>query len=384
MSNELSLAPVSIKGVFPDLPVPMARPIIGEEEKSAVLAVLDSGNLAQGEKVAEFEQAFAGYCEAQFAVATSSGTAALFLALLAHGIGPGDEVIVPAFSFIATASAVSHTGAKPVFAEIDPSSFNLAPENLESYLTECTRAILPVHLYGQSANLKPIMEFAAKHALVVIEDAAQAHGETYYGRKIGSFNTTCFSFYPTKNITSGEGGMITTNDPAIMERVTLLRQHGSRQRYFHEELGFNLRMSDIHAAIGLAQLPKLADWNTLRRKNAHFYAKLLGRLAGSIRPPVELPWANHVYNQFTLRVEADRRQELTTLLDANEIGYGIYYPFPLYTQPAYRANNPAVNLPLVEQACREVLSLPVHPQLSEAQLEKVGRVLSDFGARCWP
>lgn len=384
MLNNPIIAPVEILASSvdgsPALEVPLTRPIIGEEEKRAVLEVLDSGDLAQGVKVAAFEEAFAAYCQAPFAIATSSGTTALYLALLAHGIGPGDEVIVSAFSFMASASTVSHTGARPVFAEIDPASFNLAPENLEKYLTGRTRAILPVHLFGQSADLGPIIEFARKHSLTVIEDAAQSHGETYNGRKLGGFNTTCFSFYPTKNITSGEGGMITTNDPAIRERVISLRQHGSRQRYFHEELGFNFRMSDIHAAIGLAQLGKLDGWNARRQENATYYRELLGGLDPVIELPAQMPWAGHVYNQFTIRVKEGRRTELTARLDANRIGYGIYYPLPLYEQPPYRAANAGLILPAAGQACREVLSLPVYPQLGKAQLEKVGQVLTDFGA----
>ena len=249
--------------------IPIARPNIGEDEKQAVLAVLNSGMLAQGKQVQAFEEAFAAYCGVKYAVATSSGTTALHLALLAHNIGPGDEVITSPFSFIATANSIRYTGAESVFADID-SYYNLSPTLTEAAITPRTKVIMPVHLYGQPADMDKFMDIAKRHNLIIIEDACQAHGAEFKGKKVGSFGTGCFSFYPTKNITSGEGGMVTTNDPDIADRVRLLRNHGMRQRYYHETMGFNFRMTDIHAAIGLAQLKKLDMFNDMRISNAHY------------------------------------------------------------------------------------------------------------------
>ncbi|MBM4431649.1 MAG: DegT/DnrJ/EryC1/StrS family aminotransferase, partial [Chloroflexi bacterium] len=248
--------------------IPIARPVIGEEEKQAVLAVLESGMLAQGQQVRAFEEAFAEYCGVKYAVATSSGTTALHTALLAHGVGPGDEVITTPFTFIASANSILFTGARPVFVDIEEDSYNINPTLIEEKITSRTKAILPVHLYGNPCDLEAIMTIADRHGLIVIEDACQAHGASVHGKKVGSFSTGCFSFYPTKNITTAEGGMITTDDDAVAERARLIRQHGMRKRYYHEVLGYNFRLTDIQAAIGLAQLGKLPEWTAKRIANA--------------------------------------------------------------------------------------------------------------------
>ena len=260
--------------------IPIVKPHISDEEKDAVLQVLTSGNLVQGAVTQQFEEAFAAFCGAQHAVATSSGTTALHLALLAHGIGPGDEVITTPFTFIASANSVLFCGAKPVFADIEPDTYNIDPNKVEKAITSKTKAIMPVHLYGNPADLRALAEIAERHGLTIIEDAAQAHGATAYGQRVGSVNTACFSFYATKNLITGEGGMVTTNDDAIADKLRLLRSHGSRERYRHEILGYNFRTTDLHSAIGLAQLHKLPEWNSRRQANA---ALLTERLSASFR-----------------------------------------------------------------------------------------------------
>src|SRR5437879_8212550 len=250
--------------------ISIASPLLGAEEKDAVLQVLLSGQLAKGELVAAFEQGFAEICNVEEAVAVSSGTAALHLALLAHGIGPGDEVITTAFSFAATANVILLVGATPVFVDIEPDTYTIDPALVERAITARTKAIMPVHLYGHPCNMKRLCQLAASHNLAMIEDACQAHAATIDGKPVGGFGTGCFSFYATKNITTGEGGMVTTNDPAIAERIRLLRNHGQKERYYHTTLGYNLRMTEIQAALGLVQLEKLAQFTEQRIANAAF------------------------------------------------------------------------------------------------------------------
>ena len=346
--------------------IPIARPLIGEEEKLAVLAVLDSGMLAQGAQVKAFEEAFAGYCGVKYGVATSSGTAALHLALQAHGIGPGDEVITSPFSFIATANAIRYVGAEPVFADIEYDTFNLDPEQVESKITSRTRAVMPVHLFGHPADMDRFVDIARRHRLVLIEDACQAHGAEYRGRRVGSFGTACFSFYPTKNITSGEGGMVTTDDFAIADHVQLLRNHGMRQRYHHEIVGYNYRMTDIHAAIGLAQLGKLERFNQIRIANAAFLTERLPQ--GLVLPKVR-PEVRHVFHQYTVRVPRGRDSVMEKLWAAG-VGAAVYYPLAIHQQKPYQEKS-GESYPVSEAACEQVLSLPVHPCLSPADLETV-------------
>jgi dTDP-4-amino-4,6-dideoxygalactose transaminase len=347
--------------------IPVAQPLIGEEEKQAVLAVLDSGQLAQGAVVEAFEQAFAQWIGVKHAIATSNGTTALHIALLTHGVGEGDEVITSPFTFIASANSVLHTGARPVFVDIEPDTFNIDPELIEAAITPKTKAIMPVHLYGNPADMKAIMEIAERHGLAVIEDAAQAHGAKAYGQSAGSFGTGCFSFYPTKNMTSGEGGMITTNDDTIADQARLLRAHGSRERYRHEILAYNFRMTDIHAAIGLAQMAKIDDWNRQRRHNAHRLTKSLHQC---VVTPVSREWAEPVFHQYTIRISGGRGS-LPERLARQGIGTGIHYPIPVHKQPVYLALNYSESLPNAEMVAAEVLSLPVHSSLTATDINEV-------------
>ena len=348
--------------------IPIAKPQIGAEEKQAVMEVLDSGMIAQGPRVKAFEEAFAAMCGVKHAIATTSGTTALHVALLAHGIGEGDEVITTSFTFIASANSILFTGARPVFVDIDPVTFNINPELIEAAITPRTKAIMPVHLFGLSCNMDAIMQIAEKHGLQVIEDACQSHGASYNGRKVGSFGTGAFSLYPTKNMTSAEGGMITTNDDAIAEKCRVIRQHGMRRRYYHDELGFNFRMTDVHAAIGLEQLKKLGRNNKVRQENASY---LSAHLKGVIVPRVPKGYV-HVYHQYTLRLPDGKRDALRTHLQENGVGSEVYYPVPVHQQSFYMAElGYHLSLPEAERASAEVLSLPVHPALSQADLETI-------------
>lgn len=357
--------------------IPIAKPLIGDEEKQAVLEVLDSGILSQGPRVQAFEEAFAEMCGVRYAIATSSGTTALHIALLAHGIGPGDEVITSPFTFIASANCALYVGARPVFVDIDPRTFNLDPAQIEAAITPRTKAIIPVHLYGLPCDMDPIMEIAQKYGLAVIEDACQAHGAEYRGKKVGSFGTGTFSLYPTKNITSGEGGMITTNDPEIAEKCRIIRQHGARQRYYHDELGFNFRMTDIHAAIGLAQLLKLEQFNQIRQAHARY---LTEHLRGVVTPYVP-PDRTHVFHQYTVRVPSGKRDALRAFLQERGIGSEVYYPLPIHQQRLYRELGYDGHFPEAERAAQEVLSLPVHPALSPSDLEAIVAAVNEFAER---
>jgi perosamine synthetase len=354
--------------------IPIAQPLMGEEEKEAVIAVLESGMLAQGPKVEEFEKAFAAMCGVRHAVATSSGTTALHLALLAHGIGPGDEVITSPFTFISSANSILFVGAKPVFVDIDESSFNMDPSLIEARITPRTKALVPVHLFGNPCDMEAIMAIAARHGLMVIEDAAQAHGASINGKKVGSFGTGCFSFYPTKNMTTAEGGMVTSDDDQVAEKVRLLRSHGMKRRYYHDFLGYNFRMTDVQAALGLAQLAKLELFNEKRIANARYLTERLGEVI--IAPQVRDGY-RHVFHQYTIRVKGDRDQMVEQLRERG-IGAGIYYPLPVHQQPVYRELGYNERLPIAEAMSREVLSLPVHPALSQADLERIVEVVSQL------
>ena len=346
--------------------IPIAVPLLGEEEKQAILRVIDSRQLAQGAQVEAFEAAFADFCGAKHAIATSSGTTALQTALLAHGIGPGDEVITSPFTFIASANAIVFCGAKPVFVDIDEYTYNIDPSLIEAAITPRTKAVLPVHIFGYPSDMEAIMDIAVRHGLVVIEDACQAHGASVKGRKVGTFGTGCFSFYPTKNITTAEGGIVTTNDDQIADRARLIRNHGQRERYYHESIGYNFRMTEIQAAIGVVQLGKLEPFTAARRANA---AYLTQRLKG-VRTPHEAPGYRHVYHQYTVRVTNDR-DRLAKHLRERGIATGIYYPLPVHRQVAYQRLGYSDHLPVAEGACCEVLSLPVHPALTSEDLDHI-------------
>jgi len=346
--------------------IPISVPLLGDEEKQAVLEVIDSGQLAQGTKVAAFEKAFAAFCGVKHAIATSSGTTALQTAILAHGIGPGDEVITTPFTFIASANAVLFVGAKPVFVDIDERTYNIDPRLVEAAITPRTKAILPVHIFGNPCDMEAIMDIATRHGLAVIEDACQAHGASVEGQMVGSFGTGCFSFYPTKNITTAEGGIITTNDDELADRARLIRNHGQRQRYRHEIIGYNFRMTEIQAAIGLVQLPKLERFIAARRANA----KYLTRNLKGVITPCETPGCRHVYHQYTIRVSGGR-DRLSEHLRERGIATGIYYPLPVHKQMAYQRLGYTDHLPIAEKVSKEVLSLPVHPALTQEDLDRI-------------
>ena len=357
--------------------IPIAKPLIGEEEKKAVIEVLESGVIAQGPRVKAFEEVFAKMCGVEHAIATTSGTTALHTAILAHGIGDGDEVITSPFTFIASANSILFVGAKPVFVDIDPITFNINPVLIEKAITPRTKAIMPVHLFGLSCDMDAILAIAEKHNLVIIEDACQSHGAMYKGKRVGSFGTGTFSLYPTKNITSAEGGMITTNDEKLAEECRIIRQHGMKRRYYHDELGFNFRMTDIHAAIGLAQLNKLEHFNAARQKNA---AYLSAHLKGVITPTVPEGYV-HVFHQYTIRVPNGKRDALEKHLNEKGIGSGIYYPVPIHKQNYYVEKlHYNQTLPEAEKAAAEVLSLPVHPALTQVDLEAIVQAVNEFMA----
>lgn len=360
--------------------IKLAQPIIGEDERQAVLDVLASGQLAQGPRVAAFEDAFAEYAGVRHAVAVNSGTAALHLALVARGVGGGDEVIVPAFSFAATANTVLHAGARPVFVDVRDDDFGLDASQLERAVTPRTRAIVPVHLYGQMCDLAAVAEVCGQHSLALIEDAAQAVGASLSEERAGSRDTGAFSFYATKNLQTGEGGMITTNDNAVSGRARLLRSQGERTRYVTEEVGYNYRMTEIAAALGLAQLPKIDAQNDRRRANAARLTKLLASNERVIAPR-ELRGRRHVWHQYTVRVPEGRevRDGLQAALRDRSIETAVFYPAPIHQQPLYRRLGYGdQRLPVAERLAGEVLSLPVHPSLSEADLETIAAGVNEL------
>jgi perosamine synthetase len=359
--------------------IPIARPQMGEEEKQRVWDAMASGALAQGPRVKEFEDAFAAFIGAEHAVATSSGTTALHLALLGHGIGEGDEVITVPFTFIASANSVLYTGARPVFVDIDERDFTIDVAQVEGAITPRTRAIMPVSLYGQPADMPAIVEIAERHGLAVVEDACQAHGAAVGDRRSGTWGAGTFSFYPTKNMTTGEGGMLTTDDGELADRIRLLREHGMKVRYHHDIVGYNFRMTDLAASIGLAQLPKLADYNARRRAIAARYdAELRGVITPSVREGV-----THVYHQYTIRVKS--RDDFADRLRKRGVGSAIYYPIPVHRQKPFVALGYGnEELPVTDRLTEQVLSIPVHPSLSDdevdAVIEAVNATAADLGS----
>lgn len=352
--------------------IPIARPMMGEEEKELVWSALESGALAQGARVHELEERFAAFVGVPHAVATSSGTTALHLALLGYGVGAGDEVITVPFTFIASATSILYTGARPVLVDIRADDFTIDPSLIEAAITSRTRAIMPVSLYGQPADLEAIGDVAERHGLAIVEDAAQAHGAAIGPRKSGTWGAGVFSFYPTKNMTTGEGGMITTADGDLVERVTLLREHGMNVRYHHEIVGYNFRMTDIHASIGLAQLPKLGGYNARRQAIAARYdAELRGVILPLVRPGV-----THVYHQYTLRVR--RRDEFVERLKERGVGSGVYYPIPVHRQKPFVALGYGnQQFPVTELLSEQVVSIPVHPALTDADVAVVIAAVND-------
>ncbi len=363
--------------------IPAAKPIVGDEERAAVDAVLASGMLAQGPEVAAFEQEFsAELLGGRECVAVNSGTSGLHLGLLAAGIGAGDEVIVPSFTFAATANAVALTGATPVFADIDPVTFCLDPDSVRGLITDRTKAIMPVHLYGHPADMDALGALATEHGLQLFEDAAQAHGATWKGAQVGTFGTfAMFSLYPTKNMTSGEGGMVSASGPDVVRALRLLRNQGMLAQYANEVIGFNARMTDVHAAIGRVQLRKLAGWTEQRKRNAEF---LSANLSG-VGVPQIVDGATHVFHQYTIRIEggtAVRDQFAAALREEFQVGCGVYYPTPCHRLQSLKHFELRADLPATEQAAAEVLSLPVHPSLEQSDLERIVTAVNTLaGAR---
>jgi len=345
--------------------IPAAKPIIGDEEREAVDRVLRSGMIAGGPEVAAFESEFSALVGGRICVALNSGTSALHMGLLAAGIGPGDEVIVPSFTFAATANSVALTGATPVFADIELDHFCLDPEAVRAAITPRTKAIMPVHLYGHPAAMRELSALADEHGLMLFEDAAQAHAASLDGTPVGAFGEFgAFSFYPTKNMTSGEGGMVSTASEELARLVRLYRNQGMERRYENEVVGFNTRLTDVHAAIGRVQLRKLAGWTAQRQRNA---AYLDANLTGVVTPPVA-PGAVHVYHQYTIRVVDHDRDAFAAALGERGIGTGVYYPIPNHRLPSFGLT---LDLPVTEVAATQALSLPIHPSVSDDDLERI-------------
>lgn len=359
--------------------ISIAEPQISNEEINEVTAVLKSAELAQGKWVEEFENSFAKYCHTKYAVALANGTCALHLALLALGIRQGDEVITTPFTFIASSNAILYTGAKPVFVDIDPKTFNIDPDKIEQNLTSRTRAILPVHLYGLPADMDKILKIAKRHKLYVLEDAAQAHGAKIGNQMVGSFgDLAAFSFYPTKNMTTGEGGMITTNNFSLAKKIRKLRNHGMEIRYHHDILGFNFRMTNMAAAIGIHQLRKLNKFNEQRAENAQFLTKQLFQIQEIETPFVPANFL-HVYHQYTILVKNGKeRDRLVEYLRRNGVATMIYYPIPVHKQKFMLPMYPNLHLKNAETAAERVLSLPIHPAVKKEDLTRIGNIIRRF------
>jgi perosamine synthetase len=359
--------------------IPVARPAVGEEEIAAVAAVMRSGMLAQGEEVTAFEEEFAAYCGTAYAVGVNSGTAALHAALLALDVGPGDEVIVPSFTFIATATSVSICGATPVMADVEEGTYTIDPDAVRAAITPRTKAVIGVHLYGQPFALDPIREICEDAGLLLLEDCAQAHGAACRGKRVGGFGAAgCFSFYPTKNMTAGEGGMVTTDDAALAARIRRIINHGQSEKYLHTELGFNLRMTNIGAAIGRVQLAKLDAMNQKRQENA---ACLTAHLrAPGIATPVTREGATHVYHQYVVEVDEAfplSRDELMAHLREQGIGSAVHYPIPVHRQPLYAEAAAGARCPVSDRLAARVLSLPVHPGVGAAECRHICETINE-------
>ncbi|MBS3055936.1 MAG: DegT/DnrJ/EryC1/StrS family aminotransferase [Candidatus Aenigmarchaeota archaeon] len=351
--------------------ISIAKPIIRQKELDAIESVIESGNFAQGPVVKEFENKFAKYIGTKYAIAVNSGTAALHVAIAAAGIKK--EVIVPSFTFGSTATSVIHAGAKPVFADVSDDDYNINPESIKQKITDKTEAILPVHLFGQPCDMEKIIELAKENDLIIIEDCCQAHGAEFNEKKVGSFGIGCFSFYPTKNMTTFEGGIITTDNLEIAEKSRMLRNHGCKERYKHEIIGYNFRMTDISAAVGIVQLENLEKWNSKRIENAGYLSENIN--IPFIEKPVIKEGRKHVFNQYTIKVRNNKRDELSEFLNKKEIGTGIYYPEPLHKQPIFNNN---YFLPVSESLCLKILSLPVHAALEKKDMDHIINTLKDF------
>ena len=361
--------------------IPIAKPVITHDEIAAVSEVLGSGMLTQGSKVAEFERLFADLCSTTHAVAVSNGTAALHAALLAAGIGPGDEVLVPAFSFVATASAVSMCGATPVFCDVDDKTYTIDPVNLEAKVTPKTRAVIGVHLFGHPFDVQAVQDICSSHTLTLIEDAAQAHGARWNGERVGGLGGFgCFSFYATKNMTTGEGGMVTTKEKAHADRLRLIINHGQSEKYLHIRLGYNYRLTDIAAAIGIVQMKKLEKFNMRRRKNAEYLSAHI-RCRG-VETPFVRPDVQHVFHQYVIRLTDAfplKRAQFIDYLASKGIGTAVHYPIPLHQQPLYGVTGDPDPCPVSTALAGSVLSLPVHPMLDTKELSYICDTVNKVG-----
>jgi dTDP-4-amino-4,6-dideoxygalactose transaminase len=348
---------------------------IQSELETAVIDAMRSGQYILGPKVQELEGAVASFCDTEYAVGVANGTDALVLALDAMGVGPGDEVITSPFTFFASAECISRLGAKPVFVDIDPETYNLVPEQIEEKITAKTKAIIPVHIFGQPAKMDEINAIANKHGLKVLEDACQAIGAEYKGRKVGSLaDAACFSFFPSKNLGGmGDGGIVVTNDKELADKVRVLRAHGSARKYYHGTIGYNSRLDALQAAILLVKLQYLNDWNNARREKAKIYDALF---AGSkIVTPVALDFVKHVYHLYIIRVP--ERAPVEAVLKENGIGHGVYYPVPLHLQDVYKESlgYSEGSLPVSEAASHETMAIPLYPELKEDDMKMIAQLV---------
>jgi dTDP-4-amino-4,6-dideoxygalactose transaminase len=368
-----------MSGEIPVLNLKQQYHSIKNEINDAINSVLESGRFILGENVQEFEKEFARYCNMKFAIGVGSGTDALHLSLCSFNIGHGDEVITTSLSAIATSFSITYTGAKPVFVDIDPETYNIDTKKVEEKITDKTKAIIPVHLYGHSTDLDPLLKIAEKHNLLLIEDASQSHGALYKGKKVGSFgDVATFSFYPTKNLGCyGDGGIVLTNNKQTYEKILLLREYGQEKRYNHSTLGFNSRLDEIQAAILRVKLKKLDGWNNLRRKNANLYNELLEN--SDVITPIEKEYANHVYHLYVIR--SKKRDELRQWLKSRGVLTDIHYPTPIHLQKAYKSlNYKKGSLPVVEKHVNQILTLPMFPELKEEQITRIASLIKTF--RC--
>lgn len=350
---------------------------IAEEVNEGIGRVLESTDFILGKDVELFEQEFADYCGARFGVSVDNGTSALELALRACGIGDGDEVITVANTFIATASAIAFTGARPVLVDIDPHTYNIEVGDIEQAITDRTKAIMPVHLYGQPADMDPIMELARARGLIVIEDACQAHGALYKGKRVGSIGDAgCFSFYPAKNLGGyGDGGILVTNNENIANRVKMLRNYGQKEKYHHLFIAYNRRLDTLQAAVLRVKLRRLDEWNQARRRNAQLYSQLLANT--DVVTPMEASYARHVYHLYIVR--AQDRESLREYLQSRGVSTGIHYPIPIHLQEVYRyLGYQRGDFPITEGYAKEIFSLPMYPELTEEQIQYVVQAINDF------
>jgi perosamine synthetase len=359
--------------------IPIAKPLLGKEELAAVKEVFESGILVQGEKTRLFEKEFAEYIGVKYAIGVSNGTTALDTALKSLKISHGDEAVTPAFSFVASSNCILYQRAKPVFADIDPKTFNINPLDVERKITGKTKAAVCAHLFGQPAAMDELKETAEKHDIALVEDAAQSHGAEYKGRRVGGIGDIgCFSFYATKNMTTGEGGMITTNDGELAEKIRLLINHGQTEKYRHVSLGYNYRMTEICAAIGRVQLRKLEGFNRKRRENARILTDGVRKIKG-LAPPHVAKGVKHVFYQYVIKVKNQfslSRDRLAKHLQKEGVGVAVHYPTPIYKQPLYQGLGYEKTVcPNTEDACKHVLSLPVHPAVTKKELAYVIQAL---------